>query len=133
MSHVHVPNELKPRTIRQRINDWLNETTTRKAVLPAYLILALGSVLGVVRLDNLNEQRTDDAIAQQAVDDYKTCATRIDTRDALREIFLSITALFEGNPGALAINEEIALNYPPLDLLTECGPDPRAHNTEGAS
>lgn len=113
------------------VREWLNEPTPRKQMLPAYLILTIGIIVGFSRFEAIAEQRADDVavVAEQLAADvqhkaevnaYTVCLTRIDTRTAVREIFLNIVALFPDSQAATDINELIETEYPPLSATEEC-------------
>lgn len=101
-------------TVRNAISEWMNGTVKRKQVVPAYLMLAVGAVLGVYSLDRLGEQRIADATTLQ-------CVNRVDTRETLRGVLLGITAQFpQDDPGVLAVVALIENDYPPLTIEEHC-------------
>lgn len=69
------------------------------------------------------DERLDDAAAEIAQREFVQCLSRVDTRQALREVLLGITELFPDSEGADSIRHLIETEYPMLDVAT-CGAAP---------
>jgi hypothetical protein len=104
-----------------RTVEWLNGTTTRKAVIPMYLILAVFVFGTVSRFERLADEQIRDVAREAAALDYTTCATRVETRHSLREVLIGITDLFPADQSAEAIRALIETEYPALELGNTCG------------
>ena len=59
--------------------------------------------------------RTQTALDRAEAIEYSQCITRVETRDTLREVLLSITAVLEPSEQVIRIENLIEVKYPPLD------------------
>ena len=106
--------------LTRRMHRWWSEPTPRYLLLPIAVMIAL-IAFGVQGARNaIYDQRIDAAVDEANQRDYVQCLSRVDTREALREVLLGITALFPDSEGADAIEELIQSEYPMLDIAS-CG------------
>jgi hypothetical protein len=106
--------------ISNGVREWLNQPTPRKQMLPAYLILTVGIVLGFTRFENLAEQRANDVQAFAEQNAYAICVTRVETRDSLRSVLIGLTQLFDDSDAVDEIRLLIETDYAQLDIIEEC-------------
>lgn len=98
------------RTIRRRVRDWLDATTTRRQILPAYALLACGAI-GAFWLDS----RQDDART------HDQCLARAEARADNRRQWLDLYAFVDETGAArnreatAALRLRLDANLPALD------------------
>jgi hypothetical protein len=103
------------RSITQGLQDWLNQPTPRKQMLPAYFILTLGIIAGFARFEAIAEERAQDLRADTDRNAATICLARVETRDSLRGVLIGITELFDNTEEVAAVVKLIQDDYPPLD------------------
>jgi hypothetical protein len=107
-------------TVVAGVREWLNQPTPRKQMLPAYLILTVGIVLGFSRFEALANQRADDLEAASVARALVACQARVESRDSLRSVLLGIADLFEESESVSKIVRLINSDYPAMNPDVEC-------------
>jgi hypothetical protein len=111
-------------SVANAVSEWLNQPTPRKQMLPAYLILTVGIVLGFARFESLADERAEDLAAQTEANAFVVCVSRVETREALRSVLIGITELFDDNTRDVqAVVALIESDYPPLSVDDCAHPD----------
>lgn len=101
------------------INAWLDAYTTRRAMVPAYLVLAVGLTAALVIYDDLVQQRSEDAVAVARSISIAQCESRVDARTGLRLVLTAIIDEFPTTENGERIRAVIERDLPEI-TITEC-------------
>lgn len=108
----------------RRIRRWLNETVKRKNVVPAYLIFVFAISLAFWQVNDLSEQRTQDAELRARHDTWALCVNEVDNREDFRTMIFALLRPFPPSDAAQIIVDTLNEDFPRLDRLKHCGPEP---------
>lgn len=109
--------------LTDRIVKWWKQSTPRYLLLPIIAMIALVAFGVMTAREAIQDQKLDNAVQDAAQREFVQCLSRVDTRQALREVLLGITDLFPDSDGAEAITLLIETQYPMLDVAS-CGEQP---------
>lgn len=108
-------------TIRERWHRLWNLEMKLKQVAPAYFIAFTTLILGAYTVNEFQQRYVDNAAERAVAIQFAQCESRVETRETLREVLLSITDVLDDSEPVDRIVVLIETRYPPLDL-SDCIP-----------